>query len=311
MMNRNQLVILGTVAAASFAGPVRADTIRVEANGSIQAAVDAAASGDTIVIPRGTYRENVKLSGRSDLRIVARGATLHGADGADAAFLIEGCRDIRVSGLRIEAESGGGVEIRDSDDVTIARNRIAVGAGAAIEADGCARLRVARNVLATSGACAIHVEADAGTDGSGAVIVRNRVVRSGGDGIFVTGGAALVRGNRVTHCGDDGVVVAAVGATITANIVVGTGGDGILVEGTDNSVSANVVRRATATAIRIEGSSISVFANRPDAASGSDGASPPADAPVVDAQVRYDDGGMVLCPDGTVAPGSCPPKGGD
>lgn len=300
-MNRNELILLGAVVALTFAGPGRADTVEVEANGSIQAAVDAAVSGDTILIRRGTYSENVTLSGRTDLTIVARGATLRSADGADAALTIERCDGIRVMGLRIDAGSGGGVDVVDSDDVTISRNRITVDAGVGIEAHGCTRLRIARNVLATTGASAIDVEADAGSRGAGAVIVRNRVVRSGGDGIVVSGVAALVRRNRVTHCGDDGIVAAAVGVHVVANVVVGTGDDGIVVDGSEGAVRANVVRQAAGLAIAIDGTAIVAVGNRPDDAA-------PA---ILDEPQKYDDGGMVVCPDGGVAPGACPPTSGE
>ena len=44
-------------------------TITVHAGGSIQAAINSAANGDTIFIENGTYSDQIEISGRSNLII--------------------------------------------------------------------------------------------------------------------------------------------------------------------------------------------------------------------------------------------------
>lgn len=66
----------GVTAAMCAAIPAGADTARiVHAGGSIQAAVDRSRPGDTIIVERGTYAENVEIH-KNDIRLVAHGATL-------------------------------------------------------------------------------------------------------------------------------------------------------------------------------------------------------------------------------------------
>jgi parallel beta-helix repeat protein len=72
------LAVLGLAAVASPAAALAGDTIVVTS--TIQAAVDAAQPGDTILVPPGTYRESV-LVNKSDLTIVGSPAAVIDAAG--------------------------------------------------------------------------------------------------------------------------------------------------------------------------------------------------------------------------------------
>ena len=72
------LAVLGLAGVASPAAALAGDTIVVTT--TIQAAVDAAQAGDTILVPPGTYRENV-LVDKSDLTIVGSRAAIIDAAG--------------------------------------------------------------------------------------------------------------------------------------------------------------------------------------------------------------------------------------
>ena len=70
-MHTTKILILLTLHAVCLAGIARADTLRVEQNGSgdftiIQEAVDAAAHGDTILIGRGIIRTHMTTIRRVD-----------------------------------------------------------------------------------------------------------------------------------------------------------------------------------------------------------------------------------------------------
>lgn len=89
------------------ASPAAAGT-NVVVTTSIQAAVDAAAPGDTIVVPPGVYREAVRVT-KSDLAIVGEeGAVL---DGTGLAAPI-GIRVRSTDGSRLSGFSLSGLEIR-------------------------------------------------------------------------------------------------------------------------------------------------------------------------------------------------------
>jgi parallel beta-helix repeat protein len=120
--------VLVIAAAALAAAPAaRADDVVVAS--SIQAAVDAAAPGDTVVVPPGLYHETVTI-GKS-------GITIRGSRGAvlDAAGFAVGIRasagpggpgcptspltNISINGLRIENARFTGVLLRGVDGVAV------------------------------------------------------------------------------------------------------------------------------------------------------------------------------------------------
>jgi parallel beta-helix repeat protein len=113
VMSRHPATVLATtvVAAGLFAvgpaQPAAADT-DVVVTTTIQAAVDAAAPGDTIVVPAGVYREAVRVT-KSDLTIVGEdGAVL---DGTGLAAPV-GIRVRSADGSRLVGFSLSGLEIR-------------------------------------------------------------------------------------------------------------------------------------------------------------------------------------------------------
>src|SRR6202022_3067699 len=90
--------------------PARTATAReLRVTTTIQAAVDAAHPGDTIVVPRGTYRENVIVT-KNHLSIEgAAGAVLDGGGlpGGPGIFVLPatktaGIQGFHLSGLRIQ-----------------------------------------------------------------------------------------------------------------------------------------------------------------------------------------------------------------
>lgn len=120
---RIRTVLLVPVAAALLAGPAPpAGAENVTVVSSIQAAVDAASPGDTVVVPPGRYHETVTVA-KSGITIRgSRGAVLDASGFAVGIRAASGpggpvcppptLRDIVVDGLRVENASFTGVFLR-------------------------------------------------------------------------------------------------------------------------------------------------------------------------------------------------------
>jgi parallel beta-helix repeat protein len=130
------LGVLGCAGAASPAAALAGDTIVVRT--TIQAAVDAAQPGDTILVPPGTYRESV-LVNKSDLTIVGTPAAIIDATGFRIGIRVgtgtisrggpsPACPPLTVegftlSGLTIEHASFSGVFLIGVDGYHLAGTR--------------------------------------------------------------------------------------------------------------------------------------------------------------------------------------------
>ncbi len=240
----------------AFAAPAHADTV-VGPAGSIQAAVDAAAPGDTIVV-RGTHRENVA--------VVTDGITLRGlgavlepprVPAADACFdpSVEGesvhgicvsgdidfetgaiaryVKRVSVTGFTVRGFTGNGVTAAAARDVTIAGN-VAQGNGdggiAAIASTGV-RMDANRTAgnrfgIYVGGSLAGRITGNSIHDNCVGVFVLGQPLPAGGYRIA----ANEIRGNtRACPAGGDwpalsGAGVALVGAsrnTVVANAITG------------------------------------------------------------------------------------------
>jgi hypothetical protein len=100
--------------------------VRVGRDG-IQAAVDRARAGDTVRVPRGTYRGPVEIRGASKrgLRLVGDGATLRGT------LTVRDTGAVRVQGIAVE---GASVVLRDVDRYVLDRVRVSGSPGNGIDA---------------------------------------------------------------------------------------------------------------------------------------------------------------------------------
>ena len=94
------LLLLSVARAATLT----VDPVDATAHATIQAAVDAAASGDTIEIAAGTYAECVDTGGR-DLSLVGTGGsgatTVDGSGLCSAAFTVDAGEIVSVTGLTV------------------------------------------------------------------------------------------------------------------------------------------------------------------------------------------------------------------
>jgi hypothetical protein len=129
------LSVLLTLALAARAAPARAATLCVNPGGTagcfaaIQGAVDAAASGDTILVATGTYAEHVVLPSGKTLTIRGAGATRTMVDGSGTGIVFdipEGVGLIALSALTIQHGNTG---ISNRRSLTLANSRVVDNAG--------------------------------------------------------------------------------------------------------------------------------------------------------------------------------------
>lgn len=231
------LVLLTSVASAS--------TLRVPKDfATIQAAVDAANSGDTIRIAKGTYFENVVVPvGKNDLTIRGSGpATIvdarpFGPVGSGPAL------EVTAEGFRLEnltARFALGFTpsvIRIiGDDAIVRRVRVYGGDDQGLVVIG-ERARVERCTV-RGGDLGIFV---VGNDSS----VRDCVVSNVSEmGIGVSGSQVLVRGCKVTNAGETAIATSGFDVTVEKNRVVGTGDDAIIVSTDHARAIGNVIRHS-------------------------------------------------------------------
>lgn len=124
------MIVLLLTAAPSFAATLAVDRSGGATYESIQDAIDAASSGDTITVAAGTYAECIDTSGK-DLSI-------EGADVDDVTLNPRGVCTNAISVLSGETVSISGMEIRNgSYRAVYAEDSDLYATGATVDSAGC------------------------------------------------------------------------------------------------------------------------------------------------------------------------------
>jgi parallel beta-helix repeat protein len=101
--------------------------IHVPTNGTIQAAINNASSGDTILVPSGTYRESLNINKSLSIIGENRTTTIIDGDGADYVISINS-DNVTIESLTVTKTvsglSGGGIRVSRSTGVIISDTQI-------------------------------------------------------------------------------------------------------------------------------------------------------------------------------------------
>lgn len=217
-----KLRILILFAAFAFAGgsPISAEVFQITPNDDLQAAVDALAPGDILLLDSGTYlltsRFSIEKTGTAPAPITIRAApeataVISYVDASQNVINVEHSAHVRLEGLEVTGGSHG-IRILDSDDITVDRCHIHdtgdVGLSANVPGGTYERLRLSRNHIHHTGGTAEGMYLGCNSDGC-------RLL------------SCIIEGNYIHHTNSPGV----------------TQGDGIeLKEGSaDNVIAHNVI----------------------------------------------------------------------
>lgn len=224
-----------------------AATITVSKGGAIstiQAGVDAASAGDTVVVKSGIYQENVLVDGLSGLKLRAVGKVTIEARAAAGVGGGPGIRVINSNGVRIE-----GFTIQNAADHPINGTF-----GRGVDATGDDHFVTKCTILECNGEGVIVTGNDArvvncdllynvvGVEivGAGARITSCDVFADDSQGFDVTGNGATISKCRISGIEDGlGIEVIGDGALIEKCDILNTDSDGILVAGNDARIRKN------------------------------------------------------------------------
>jgi len=222
---------------------------------TIQAAVAAAQDGDRILVGPGVYRENVTLSGVSNVQLIGKGAVWDGHTGGGYGDCLSGTANgILVQGFRFR---------HGSDHVVIAGNGgritkcVSRGAGSTAFAVSGSGWRI--DACQVVGASSSSIE----VDGANAIVEGNRIRNGDGGAIYVNGASARVAKNSIRTIEDDiGVDVSGDDAVVEANAIWNTDDENIYVSGNRARVVANKCSYTSdGPGITVEGDSMEVASN--------------------------------------------------
>lgn len=276
---------------ALLALPAGAATHRVPADfASIQAAVDAADTGDVIQVAKGSYLEQVLVSGKFGLLIQGKGKPELDADGGDHALHIEDSQDIRVEGFTIQGASDALVEVDGGSGVVITKCLLRDGLDDGVNAEDTTGLVVEKNRFENLGSDGVDFDDTEGevddstvaknrfegigddaidVDGSGHLIEKNRVSAQE-TGILTEEGSSNIRieKNKVEKTGGTGIDVAGSDHVVVKNKLRDLGDEGIQVGGDGHRIEKNKIDRADDEAIDVEGSNNQILSNKGKSAGG-------------------------------------------
>ncbi|MBK6942606.1 MAG: right-handed parallel beta-helix repeat-containing protein [Planctomycetes bacterium] len=241
---------------------------------SIQAAVDAAADGDTVLVSKGTYHEAVAVQNKS-LKLVAKGKVT--IDGRANGAWLGNCIDISnaagsvIDGFTLRhagtGDFGGAALAISSAGIRVEDVRVFAAAAAGIQAVGADNVFLRCTVngcnggIDTMGANVLIEKCKVTNDGARGItvngansIVRNCQVKTieDGYGLYLLGPDVVVEKTTVIDVSDDnGILVGGANALLKKVVVsgVGNGLDAILVDADQVEIRQSTVRDCGARAV--------------------------------------------------------------
>ena len=210
---------------------------------TIQGAVTAAISGETIRIFPGNYAENVSIG--------TAGVTLLGQGTWPGAVVVSPSSGTTVS-VNAPNVTLNNLTIKNGDDCVIATapgvklidTAVAVCSATGISASAGDLLIQNSSVRQTQGGGIVAT-------GDGVRIVSSLIQNAGASCIEVDGNAARVTGNQILGCGLNGVTISGYSAVVNGNDIRGAGGHLINIEGAGARVRSNQLEGAIGAIMKI------------------------------------------------------------
>jgi len=171
---------------------------------TIQGAIEAAADGDTIIVKKGKYAEQLRIESRKDLRLIGKGKPEVGA-GSGNGVEISNCVGIVFQGFGVDLAEGFGILIQSSTDVTVTKCVIANTGDDGIRADACAMITVSKCRLDDIGDDGIAFSEGLGTIKTNDSVIEKCTIREcSDDAVDINGNDNEVIKCRAFDVGEDG-----------------------------------------------------------------------------------------------------------
>jgi hypothetical protein len=256
--------VLAVAAGLLLSGSAGAGTLSVPSAGfpTIQSAINAAVSGDTVVVAKGTYVESLDIKEKSGIVVRAAGKVVIPASDFNTGITIAMSTDIEVRGFTIEDAREHSIVVACNSNVLVSKCRILGGDGDGIRVFSGPGVRLEHNFIegvALDGIRLLELQPDepGGIPCGGPIdvlLLKNRVQQTGGDGISITGTGIVAEKNRVVDVAGDGMLALpdGPGAVLRKNRIVGAGGRGLVVQATGITLDHNRIQKPASSGVVLE-----------------------------------------------------------
>lgn len=207
-----------------FLAPAAAATTLMVPGGyaTIQAAVDAAGNGDTILVAPGMYAGGVRFDTKGNVRLIGSGGRAATTIGGDVE--LASSSKIVVSGFTIV----GQVSISCNTGTIVRDCEIANPGGSGVVIAGCpggaySDVRVERNIVRDNAGHGVEAELSGGK----AEIAGNTIRDNGASGVSVTHSYSEISGNVIHDNAGNGIEIVEGTSSMHGNTIVGNAGAGI------------------------------------------------------------------------------------
>ena len=260
-MNARCLMLV-VLAATTLAVPAtHAGTLKVPKDfPNIQAAVDAAASGDLILVSKGTYAGNVTVAGKSGIELRGKGKAVIEATTPGPALRIVECSGILVRGIFVTGAigaDGAGISVEGSSQVTILKctafdngdDGFQGWDSSGLTVEKCRALhnddegvqfwnvtdgRAERNLVVDTGHEGMDVESE-DPESMDLIVSRNRILRPASTGLYSWGNGVTLERNRIVDPGAEGMYLEATDYVLDRNVITRAHADGLYLHHTTGS----------------------------------------------------------------------------
>ena len=246
---RHALPVLLLLAAAARAG-----VIEVPGDfASLQAAVNAALTGDEIVVASGSYEETLLIDGKSSITLRGQGQViLRGGDAITATIKLTDCTDVTIERIGFEQSASRAVEVEESDGIRLSRCRIDGTGGNAVELINCGGTVIERCVIRQPGGLGIAV-----FECSGTLVSQCRIEEAGDSAIRISNlGNTIVERCQLIRPEkfgvEIGVFVSALGCAVLRNQIVEPGVGGLRLNGAQAIARENKIVRPGSVGIEVQ-----------------------------------------------------------